>query len=120
MTVSAASPAPVLVASQADRTAPITHAGDSSNATRTRAGRLEFLDTVRGVAALVVALQHTSEQVWPQILGWSHTWFRPGEFGVLAFFLCSGFIIPASLEKRGRLGEFWIGRFFRLWPLYLS
>ena len=119
MTVSA-TPAPELVARQQDRTAPETHAGDASNATRTRAGRLEFLDTVRGVAALVVALQHTSEQVWTQMLGWSHTWFRPGEFGVLAFFLCSGFIIPASLEKRGKLGEFWIGRFFRLWPLYLS
>jgi len=119
MTVSVAR-APEPVAGQEDRTAPLTHAGDAANATRTSAGRLEFLDTVRGVAALVVALQHTSEQVWTQMLGWSHTWFRPGEFGVLAFFLCSGFIIPASLEKRGKLGEFWIGRFFRLWPLYLS
>ncbi|HEU4997980.1 MAG TPA: acyltransferase [Lapillicoccus sp.] len=113
-------PAPELVARQEDRTAPVTHAGDAANASKTRAGRLEFLDTVRGVAALVVALQHTSEQVWTEVLGWSHTWFRPGEWGVLAFFLCSGFIIPASLEKRGKLGEFWIGRFFRLWPLYLA
>jgi peptidoglycan/LPS O-acetylase OafA/YrhL len=113
-------PAPERVALQEDRTAPTTHAGDASNASKTRAGRLEFLDAVRGVAALVVALQHTSEQIWTQVLGWSHMWFRPGEFGVLAFFLCSGFIIPASLEKRGKLGEFWIGRFFRLWPLYLS
>lgn len=100
-------------------TAPVTHAGDASTASRTRAGRLEFLDTVRGVAALVVALQHTSEQIWTPVIAWSHTWFRPGEFGVLAFFLCSGFIIPASLEKRGKLGEFWVGRVFRLWPLYL-
>jgi peptidoglycan/LPS O-acetylase OafA/YrhL len=118
--MTASTPAAPLVPRQEDRTAPVTHVGDAANASRTRAGRLEFLDTVRGVAALVVALQHTSEQVWPQVLGWSHTWFRPGEFGVLAYFLCSGFIIPASLEKRGRLGEFWIGRFFRLWPLYLS
>jgi len=118
--MTASTPAAPLVPRQEDRTAPVTQVGDAANASRTRAGRLEFLDTVRGVAALVVALQHTSEQVWPQVLGWSHTWFRPGEFGVLAFFLCSGFIIPASLEKRGRLGEFWIGRFFRLWPLYLS
>ena len=119
MTASA-TPAPGPAARQEDHTALETHAGDASSASRTRAGRLEFLDAVRGVAALVVALQHTSEQIWPQVLGWSHTWFRPGEFGVLAFFLCSGFIIPASLEKRGRLGEFWIGRFFRLWPLYLA
>lgn len=100
-------------------TAPETHAGDAATASRNRAGRLEFLDAVRGVAALVVALQHTSEEVWTPVIAWSHTWFRPGEFGVLAFFLCSGFIIPASLEKRGRLGEFWVGRAFRLWPLYL-
>jgi peptidoglycan/LPS O-acetylase OafA/YrhL len=113
-------PATGPVSRQVDHTAYETHAGDASNASRTGAGRLEFLDAVRGVAALVVALQHTSEQVWTQVLGWSHTYFRPGEFGVLAFFLCSGFIIPASLEKRGRLGEFWIGRIFRLWPLYLS
>lgn len=96
-----------------------THAGDTSDATRAPTGRLEFLDAVRGVAALVVALQHTAESIWPGVLEWSHTWFRPGEFGVLAFFLCSGFIIPASLERRGSLSEFWIGRVFRLWPLYL-
>lgn len=100
--------------------APVSHAGDSSDAARSRGGRLGFLDAARGVAALVVALQHTAEAVWPSVLAWSHTWFRPGEFGVLLFFLCSGFIIPASLERRGSLSEFWIGRFFRLWPLYLS
>ena len=118
MTAAPASAA--LAEGKRDRTAPLTHAGDAATASRTSAGRLEFLDAVRGVAALVVALQHTGEQVWTQLLGWSHTWFRPGEWGVLAFFLCSGFIIPASLEKRGRLGEFWIGRFFRLWPLYFT
>lgn len=96
-----------------------THAGDTSDGARATTGRLEFLDAARGIAALVVALQHTAEAVWPSVLEWSHIWFRPGEFGVLVFFLCSGFIIPASLERRGSLSEFWIGRVFRLWPLYL-
>ena len=99
--------------------APTTTVAQGAGAAVTRTGRLEFLDTARGLAALVVALQHTSEQVWPGVLAWSHTWFRPGEFGVLLFFICSGFIIPASLERRGSLSEFWIGRAFRLWPLYL-
>jgi len=100
--------------------APATHAGDAVHASRTRNGRLEFLDTLRGIAALVVALQHLSEVLWPSMLEWSHIWWRPGEFGVLVFFVCSGFIIPASMERRGDLTEFWIGRVFRLFPLYLA
>jgi peptidoglycan/LPS O-acetylase OafA/YrhL len=83
-------------------------------------GRLEFLDALRGIAALVVAVQHIGEEMWPQMVSFSHTWWRPGEFGVLVFFICSGFIIPASMERRGNLAEFWIGRAFRLFPLYLA
>ena len=36
----------------------------------------------------------------------------------MVFFLCSGFIIPASLERNGSLATFWVSRFFRLYPLY--
>ncbi len=84
-----------------------------------RRGRLEFLDALRGIAAFVVAVQHIGEQHWVGMLSFSSYWFRVGEFGVLLFFLCSGFIIPASLERRNDLVDFWIGRVFRLWPLYL-
>jgi peptidoglycan/LPS O-acetylase OafA/YrhL len=83
-----------------------------------RRGRLEFLDALRGIAALSVALQHGAELLWPGYLRWSVEVFRPGEFGVFVFFLCSGFIIPASLEKYGDLRRFWTGRVFRLFPLY--
>jgi acyltransferase-like protein len=100
--------------------APATSTAQGSDGTKTRQGRLEFLDALRGIAALSVALLHIGEVNWVGVLGWSHEWFRAGEFGVLLFFLCSGFIIPASMEKRGDLVEFWIGRFFRLWPLYLA
>ena len=100
--------------------APPTHAGDAVHAARTKNGRLEFLDALRGIAALVVAVQHLGEVIWPQLIVFSHVWWRPGEFGVLVFFICSGFIIPASMERRGDLTEFWIGRAFRLFPLYLS
>jgi peptidoglycan/LPS O-acetylase OafA/YrhL len=44
-------------------------------------------------------------------------WFDPGLFGVLVFFLVSGYIVPASLERRGSVRGFWIGRFFRIYPL---
>jgi peptidoglycan/LPS O-acetylase OafA/YrhL len=97
-----------------------THAGDRAHGARMRNGRLEFLDTLRGLAALVVAVQHIGEVLWPSILEWSHIWWRPGEWGVLVFFVCSGFIIPASMERRPDLRQFWIGRAFRLFPLYLA
>lgn len=94
-------------------------------ASRTRQGaepgqtnRLQFLDALRGIAAFLVVVEHTSEQLWPSFARFSLTGFRFGEYGVVVFFLCSGFIIPASLERRGSLTHFWIGRFFRLYPLY--
>jgi peptidoglycan/LPS O-acetylase OafA/YrhL len=108
------------VTTSTESVAPPTHAGDAVHAARTKNGRLEFLDALRGIAALVVAVQHLGEVIWPQLIVFSHVWWRPGEFGVLVFFICSGFIIPASMERRGDLTEFWIGRAFRLFPLYLS
>lgn len=86
----------------------------------TRRGRYEFLDALRGVAAMAVVVQHSLELVWPAEFRFSLQRFRPGEFGVVLFFLCSGFIIPASLERHGSQSRFWIGRFFRLYPLYWS
>src|SRR3712207_7557825 len=100
--------------------APATHAGDQVHAARTRNGRLEFLDTLRGIAALVVALQHLAEVLWPRVLELSHIWWRPGEFGVIVFFVCSGFIIPASMERRGELKEFWSGPALPRFPLLLT
>ncbi|NMH97404.1 acyltransferase family protein [Pseudonocardia acidicola] len=94
--------------------------GEGSAAAATRRGRLEFLDALRGIAVLTVVVQHIGDYQWIGLLGWSEHWFRLGEFGVLLFFCCSGFIIPASLERRNDLVEFWIGRAFRLWPLYLT
>jgi peptidoglycan/LPS O-acetylase OafA/YrhL len=108
------------VTTPVETVAPETHAGDRVHGARMSNGRLEFLDALRGIAALVVAIQHTSEVIWPQVVAFSHIWWRPGEFGVLVFFICSGFIIPASMERRGNLAEFWIGRAFRLFPLYLA
>jgi len=80
-------------------------------------GRLEFLDAVRGLAALLVVLQHVLEG-FPALRPFL-TRFNLGAMGVAAFFLVSGFIIPFSLERANDLLRFWIGRFFRIWPLYL-
>lgn len=75
---------------------------------------------LRGVGALAVALHHATYYFTPS---WRHgtvEWFDPGRAGVLVFFLVSGYIIPASLERRGRVGDFWIGRLLRIHPLLLT
>lgn len=85
---------------------------------RGHGGRYEFLDALRGLAALAVVVQHCSERLWPAYFRFSQAHFGLGQFGVFAFFLVSGFIIPASLERGRSLGAFWVGRFFRLYPLF--
>ncbi|MGN9840483.1 acyltransferase family protein [Nonomuraea sp. H19] len=79
--------------------------------------RLGWLDALRGIGALAVVGEHLTT--------WAMPWLRPtafnlGVYGVLVFFLVSGYIIPHSLERRGDVRAFWIGRVFRLYPLYLA
>jgi peptidoglycan/LPS O-acetylase OafA/YrhL len=83
--------------------------------------RLNWLDALRGYAALVVVLFHLS----PSVIGPdAHlALFRVidlGKYGVLLFFLVSGYVIPMSLERHGSLRRFWIGRLFRIYPAYLT
>ncbi|MCP9949851.1 MULTISPECIES: acyltransferase family protein [Actinomadura] len=88
-------------------------ASDVSPAT----SRLGWLDALRGGAALAVALHHASYVYLPGLRARMADWFDPGLVGVLVFFLVSGYIVPASLERRGSVRGFWIGRFFRIYPL---
>src|SRR5438093_378798 len=81
-------------------------------------GRLAFLDVARGVAALSVAAMHCIDVASPAFRRATEEAFNPGVFGVITFFLVSGYIIPFSLERLGSLRAFWISRFFRLYPLY--
>jgi peptidoglycan/LPS O-acetylase OafA/YrhL len=82
--------------------------------------RLAWLDALRGWAAVVVAAFHVS----PLVLG-SERHLRIfevidlGKYGVLLFFLVSGYVIPMSLERHGDLRRFWIGRLLRIYPAYL-
>src|SRR4029079_3048808 len=82
------------------------------------AERLEFLDVLRGIAAMTVFFSHVAERVSPTLRDIVHTRFDLGHFGVTLFFMCSGFIIPFSLERQNSLYRFWISRIFRLYPLY--
>jgi hypothetical protein len=37
-------------------------------------------------------------------------WFDPGQYGVFVFFLVSGYIVPASLERKSSVRGFWVSR----------
>ncbi|MFC6886839.1 MULTISPECIES: acyltransferase family protein [Actinomadura] len=79
--------------------------------------RLAWLDALRGWAALLVALHHASYAYLPSARAALVGVFDPGWYGVLVFFLVSGYIVPASLERHGSVRRFWLGRFFRIYPL---
>ncbi|MEU8278849.1 acyltransferase family protein [Microbispora bryophytorum] len=82
----------------------------------TKVARLAWLDALRGIGAMAVVAEHALPWLMPSLRPY---WFSLGMYGVLVFFLVSGYIIPASLENRGDVGAFWISRVFRLYPLYL-
>jgi len=66
-----------------------------------------------------VVFDHFGSFVPPRIQATVNQWFDPGSYGVFVFFLISGYIVPASLERKGSVPTFWVSRMFRLYPLYL-
>jgi len=97
----------------------VLHAVPAAAPATTRKARLEFLDFLRCMAAMSVLIQHACEKMFPSFAYFTTHYFQFGVFGVSLFFLCSGFVIPVSLEKTHSLRKFWINRVFRLYPLYL-
>src|ERR1700677_3564330 len=81
--------------------------------------RLAWLDALRGSAALAVVYDHLSEYLLKNTRTHVYHWLDVGEYGVFVFFLISGYIVPASLERKGSVRTFWVSRLFRLYPLYL-
>lgn len=77
-----------------------------------------WLDALRGLAALVVVFEHSLDVLLPEVRAAASPWFDFGRYGVFVFFLVSGYIVPVSLERRGSVRQFWIGRFFRLYPAW--
>jgi peptidoglycan/LPS O-acetylase OafA/YrhL len=83
--------------------------------------RLEFLDALRGIAVLFVMVIHGLEQILSHdalFVRWFAVWFDLAHFGVMLFFVTSGFVIPISLG-RSTLRRFWLRRCLRLYPMYL-
>jgi peptidoglycan/LPS O-acetylase OafA/YrhL len=81
--------------------------------------RLAWLDVLRGLAALCVVFNHFGYFVPTGVKNAVYQWINPGDYGVFVFFLISGYIVPASLERKGSVRTFWVSRLFRLYPLYL-
>ncbi|MGK5696974.1 acyltransferase family protein [Streptomyces sp. URMC 128] len=88
----------------------------------TKAGpsRLGWLDALRGLAALVVVFDHSSYTFMADFRRELMPQFNTSRYGIMVFFLVSGYIIPASLERRGCVRTFWIGRIFRVYPLWAA
>lgn len=94
-------------------------------------GRLETLDGLRGLAALMVVVYHFlarwSERVhgaslYPHGDGFVDAFpfmTRFGEMGVNLFFLISGFVIMLTLQRCRSIVDFIGRRIARLWPVML-
>jgi peptidoglycan/LPS O-acetylase OafA/YrhL len=83
--------------------------------------RLASIDVLRGVAAVLVVLQHSVEHYDNALINYVHqNVINFGQIGVLVFFMISGYVIPYSQAGSGRdLKAFWLARIFRIYPLYI-
>jgi len=88
--------------------------------------RLDYLDSIRGIAALIVVISHIFKRfvehndVNYPLLTFLFESLDLGRVGVIVFFIASGFVIPWSLKHDypHALKAFAIKRFFRLYPAY--
>jgi peptidoglycan/LPS O-acetylase OafA/YrhL len=89
--------------------------------------KLDFIDSLRGLAALYVVLHHITYAIGGKVI--VPRWLEPlaflGSSGVTLFFVVSAFTLCLSMEAR-REGEFqpltnyFIRRFFRIAPLFYA
>ncbi|MGW6793625.1 acyltransferase family protein [Streptomyces chartreusis] len=79
-----------------------------------------WLDALRGIAALVVVFDHSSYAYLADVRKGLVPEFNTSRYGIMLFFLVSGYIIPASLERRNCIRTFWIGRLCRIYPLLVA
>jgi peptidoglycan/LPS O-acetylase OafA/YrhL len=100
--------------------------------------KIEFANSLRGIAALLVVISHAVIVFWLQqdvainftgipyyqgtapIVSQILEPFKAlyGFTGVGIFFLISGFVIPFALDTKS-IPEFLTGRIFRIWPTYI-
>ena len=90
-----------------------------------RSGRFDSIQVLRGVAAILVVIDHLIEDFGTHSATASrltYLGYECGRFGVLIFFVISGFIMMKSAYKendpRYTPIEFWYHRIIRVVPLY--
>lgn len=102
---------------------------DAKDSAATPPRRIDFLDLLRGPAALCVVWDHLaatwpdqSGKVWPPAESLRTHLLEPlgiiqdlGAFGVCLFFLISGYVITHVAQRETR-GEFLLKRLFRIYP----
>lgn len=88
--------------------------------TPAKSGRLAYIDSMRGIAALLVVLMHNVQPIATgPVRALIYDVVDPGKIGVVMFFAISGFVIPFSFPKGpAPLERFVLSRFFRLYPAY--
>jgi peptidoglycan/LPS O-acetylase OafA/YrhL len=102
----------------------------SSGSFQSRSDRFGYIDSLRGIAALLVIYLHLADHFLhtEPNLGALDQWsfvaltevIDIGKSAVIVFFAISGYVIPFSLMKRSdhAVRRFVISRFFRLYPAY--
>jgi len=112
---------------------------------RTGSAQAEFyprLESLRGIAALMVAAMHAAQSRWAEnaiLLGQAPDWNHPvwgslfrvyrtvanGHSAVIVFFVLSGFVLAGSIDRGPHrllpaTRRFFTGRVFRLYPAIVS
>ncbi|NTS65885.1 acyltransferase [Sphingomonas sp. HHU CXW] len=92
------------------------------------AGRIGSIDALRGIAALCVCVQHAVHPIiiHPATMPEARAWlsaitvdrFDLGRYGVVLFFLVSGYVVPFSLHGAHALRRFALTRAIRLYPAF--
>ncbi len=91
--------------------------------------RLDYLDSIRGIAAFSVLVFHYTLNIRQEIEAYKigevyfeviDNYFDLGKWGVIMFFVLSGMVIPYSIKGGSKedIKKFVISRFFRLYPVY--
>lgn len=88
------------------------------SSTSSRASRVTFLDSLRLIGAAAVVLQHFAED-YSDTGRTIVSLLSPGVFGVVLFFIVSGFVMPMSVSANFDWKSFIIRRIFRIYPLVI-
>lgn len=76
----------------------------------------ENISIWRTTACVGVLLYHIFHKIYN---GQQNAWMTFGKYGVLFFFMITGFLAFASLDIRGNIWLYWKKRMIRILPLYL-